>query len=161
MSGLISKQQRRREAQVFSRYLFRMECPEVVIESYERFHDLQPTRLSSGVNWFDRLLMKMGRQHLLLAFADSYAALFRPHSSLRKRLVLCLALLECRPECDQALQRRHSAGRFQIGMELSLALLVQSGVTTAAVVILGPVDLVFRLCCFLTAGQSKERSHGP
>jgi hypothetical protein len=155
----MSEQQRRREAQVFARHLFRMECPEAVVESYARFHGLHPARLSSDGNWFDRLLMKMGRQRLLLAVADSYAALFRPHSILRRRLVLCLALLECRPECDQALQRSHSAGRFQIGLELSLALLVQVCVTMVAVVILGPVDLVIRLYDFLNVGQSKERSH--
>ncbi|APZ92864.1 hypothetical protein Fuma_02476 [Fuerstiella marisgermanici] len=135
-----------------------MNCPEEVAKSYVRFNEQHLARFNSGCGGFDRLLMKMGRHRWLLRIADCYAALFRRHSILRQRLVLCLALLECRPEFDQALQCRRPIGRLRASVELVSALAVQAGVAAAAVTLLGPIDVASRLFYFGTGAQSKEEA---
>jgi hypothetical protein len=136
---------RRREARLFAWYLFRTECPEEVVEAYLRFHQLYPARIESGDDWFDRLLTRMGGRRLFLPLADSYAALFRPRAALRKRLVLCLSLLECIPECDQKLRCTVPVTRTHVMSRVTALLTVQTVLVLAATPLLAPADLLARL----------------
>jgi hypothetical protein len=153
MSRVMSEHLRCREAKLFARYLFGTECPDEVAEAYSRFHQLYPSRIESIDDWFDRLLTRMGRRRLLLPIADSYAALFRPRATLRKRLVLCLSLLECVPECDQKLRCTVPVARTSVTFEVMALLTAQFFLVLAMMPLLAPLDFFARLWRSLLHGR--------
>jgi hypothetical protein len=151
MSHLRDEPSRRREIRVFSAYLLRKECPDDVAAAYLRYHDLHPMQLQSFEDDFDRLLMFFGRFRLLVGLLDAYAAVFRPQSMLRKRLVLFLALLECMPEYDQRLQCARSFSRARVVLAIAAGVMAQISRLIVGVPILAPLDLMARSSRLLKA----------
>jgi NADH dehydrogenase len=88
------------ECAVFTRCLLRRAASEYVRLKYRAAH----TSLAalSPANRFDAFLVRFARTGPGFAtVADAYAAVFAPHSLLRKKLVVLLAILETSsPECE-------------------------------------------------------------
>jgi len=85
------------ECRTLTRYLIGCYPEPYVTEKYSLGHSATTDFTES--DRFGRLLTRVARIHpLLTKMADSYARLFVPHTLLRKKLVLLLAILEtCAP----------------------------------------------------------------
>lgn len=86
-----------RECEVFSRYLAGRPPDNYILEKYVEAHRVAPD-YSCGSR-FDRLLVRCAAAGIAGAsFADAYASLFARRSTLRRKLILLLAILEsCAP----------------------------------------------------------------
>jgi hypothetical protein len=121
-----------RECLTYTRYLIGQAPTPFVIEHYLDFH--QKSDVMEGVKFdrFDQFLVGMSARGPIWArLADSYASVFRKNSTLRKKLVLTLALLECAPPSFETLDRVDSGGSlgafFHLGWgaaEYALSLIV-------------------------------------
>lgn len=109
----------RQECRTYTRYLIGAEPSEYVVSKYEEFHRsaaAQPAR--SG---FDKLLLKLSaRSTWWTRLADTYASRFFRGSTLRRKLVLLLGLLECAPPSAAHLDAPGS--RSVVGAWIGLAL---------------------------------------
>jgi len=82
-----------RECQVFTAHLVGSSPGAYVRRKYLEAHDALP-ELSAG-DRFDRHLLRVARIHRVFArIADGYARVFAPASTLRKKLVVLLAIVE-------------------------------------------------------------------
>ncbi|MCB1282556.1 MAG: hypothetical protein KDB18_13620, partial [Salinibacterium sp.] len=78
-----------------------------------------------------------------LALADVFAARFRRHGVLRRKLVLVLALLECRAEPSKILDVPDGGGAGIVWPRLVLAAVSEALLLVAAIPVVG---LVWALC---------------
>lgn len=84
------------ECRVFTRHLLGSDPDDYVVGKYRNAHAVVPALAASGR--FDEALIAFARFSPLCAhLADSYASLFLRGATLRKKLVLLLAILETRP----------------------------------------------------------------
>ena len=135
-----------RECRIFGRYLLGQEPTDYVRQKYTDFHrraaggDLQ---LQSRL---DGLLLRFARANVWgTHLADAYATQFFGNATLRKKLVLVLALLECSPPGCEVIDKTFAGGRLLIGLRLAWY-----GVTTAvmlvvATAVLGSASAYFKL----------------
>ena len=85
-----------RECQVFADYLTSVTPDAYVLEKYREAHRKAQSYIPSGP--FDQFLLNFATTSTsLTALADSYACLLARGSSLRKKLILLLAILESCP----------------------------------------------------------------
>src|SRR5215831_2432572 len=101
-------QQLERECGTYVRYLCGQNPSTYITEKYVDFHrKVEAIELDE----FDRFLGRFSTRNILCArLADSYARVFRKESSVRKKLILVLALLESSPETFEALDRVPAGG---------------------------------------------------
>jgi hypothetical protein len=124
----------RQECRTYSKYLVGMEPSEYVVTKYEEFHRIRPTA-SSG---FDGLLVKMSALGVWMTrLADTYASRFFRGSTLRRKLVLLLGLLECSQPSAGYLDA--PGGGAWIGLAVSAARYAAS--LAAAFVLFAPLHL--------------------
>jgi hypothetical protein len=98
-----------RECSVFTQYLRGSGPTPYVTEKYVDFH--QKLGAALGGDGFDRFLVRAAaRSPFWTKIADSYARIFRPAATLRKKLILVLGLLECAPPSFEALDAVPSGG---------------------------------------------------
>ena len=84
------------ECDVFSRYLLNVPPEPYVVGKYKEAHGVL-SELSQGTS-FDKLLLHVARTHgTFTKMADAYARIFCPDATLRKKLVVLLAILESSP----------------------------------------------------------------
>lgn len=129
-----------RECRVFARYLLRCEPDAYIVNHYATACTTLGLRPSSS---FDRTLLSFARiGPLFTRLADSYASLFFRSSTLRKRLVLLLALLETRAPFHQTVDRAVS-GSVPVWLA-QFALTTALAVLTAFIgaLLLGPAHVV-------------------
>jgi hypothetical protein len=101
----------RREGRVFARSLVGREPGDYVLDAYESFHRQHGARESARNRRFDRALVAIARAHpLVTRMCDAYAARFRRGTSLQRKLVLMLALIECSPQTYELADRPGMGG---------------------------------------------------
>ncbi|MDH5514058.1 MAG: hypothetical protein OEY45_02730 [Gammaproteobacteria bacterium] len=130
------------ECRIFSRYLVDTDPGNYVCDSYvaavrQLRESLSPT------SSFDRLLLRLARLHpLITRSVDVYARFFAPASSIRRRLITLLAIIESDGTMLDRLERPDQAGLpgFIGGMLWRSLLLVV--LLSIAMLILLPVQLV-------------------
>jgi hypothetical protein len=93
-----------RECDVFVRYLSRAEATPYLRAKYARAVEITPS-LTPRPGFESRLLRFAGRGPVTARIADAYAALLAPHSALRGRLVMLVALLESTPPYHEEIER--------------------------------------------------------
>ena len=88
-----------RECAVFCRYLIGKRPNEYILRKYEDGHRVGRMARVAGSDPFDAFLIRMARMSPLTAkLVDGYTRVFYKSSSVRKKLVLLLAILEsCSP----------------------------------------------------------------
>lgn len=136
-----------RECDVFARYLTGSGGSDYLWRKYREAHERGV--LGAGSSAFDRSLVAVARRGTWWArLADAHARHFAPAGLLRKKLVLVLALLECRePERVDG-----PVSRSPVGFCLRAAWL---GTSTALLVILAALFfLPLRVACHLFGGRS-------
>jgi hypothetical protein len=91
-----------RECVVFTRHLMGREPTDYVVGKYLEYHALPAARSWLQGVGMDRCLLGCARLHPLAArLADSYGRVVLPACTLRKKLILLLAILEtCPPFCE-------------------------------------------------------------
>ena len=86
------------EANLFCQYIVGSLPSEKVVERYETILHSSPVTISSE----DTKIISFVHKHpRLLGAVDSYAALFMPHSEIRRRLYILFAVLESTPEYSE------------------------------------------------------------
>jgi hypothetical protein len=117
------------EAIKFSRYLGAYDPPRDVLG---RYADACAVLLTDGPTSTEMRLVDFCVRHpLFLPALDSAAALLRPHSLLRRKLLIMAAVLETTPEGSTHFLPR------SLPLRALAALLVRSAVSTAAGVVVG------------------------
>jgi nucleoside-diphosphate-sugar epimerase len=109
----------REECRTYSRYLTGLEPSEYVVTKYEEFHRSAAQPARSG---FDRLLLKISARSVWMTrLAETYASRFFRGSTLRRKLVLLLGLLECAQPSAAYLDApgSHSIAGAWIGLAMS------------------------------------------
>ncbi len=134
----------RHECEVFIRYLSGLRLDPYVLQKYIDAHEKAAAYTPS--ERFDRFLLGFAaRSPVFTKLADSYARLFAPASSLRKKLILLLAILESSPAGRQFLERADSSSRSVIVLKaLTRGLLFVLSVLLATIALV-PFQLVLRL----------------
>jgi hypothetical protein len=89
-----------RECRVFTQYLLGCAPQPYVVQKYADAHRMSAAFLPN--EQLDSLLVSLARTNRTVTqLVDSYARIFAPASTLRKKLVLLLAILEtCPPSCE-------------------------------------------------------------
>ena len=132
------------ECLALGRYLFQREVNEYVRDKYRSANAMLGLENTAGR--FDQLLVAMAVRHRLLAKAcDAYARFFAPQGTLRKKMVLLLAIAEVAPPTFRFLDTADAGGRFMFfartmgrGTGMVLCLL-------PALLILLPLQLLLKL----------------
>lgn len=136
----------RAECRAYARYLIDQQPTEYVLACYERSWTSAAAVPAAGLSLIDRGLLSLARLGRLPArIADGYARIFRPFCSLRRRLILLLAILENSPPSDRPLNSARTGSGPGIGVRMALTLLASSACLLAGIVLLGPLHLVSRL----------------
>ncbi len=99
------------ECKVYFRYLSGAEPDEYVLAKYSEAHGKVPA-YTPTVGFDDFLTRFAARRPLLTRLADSYACLFAPQSTLRRKLILLLAILESSRHSAVHLDAVDSENRF-------------------------------------------------
>jgi len=85
----------RREAEIFTRYLIGRAPDKATVKLYVHIMQQSKAPIEAG----DAQLLSFATRHAWsIGLLDSFAALFRPHAELRRRLYTLLAILESSPE---------------------------------------------------------------
>ena len=133
----------RAECRAYARYLVGQQPTEYVLACYERSWHSAAAIPAGGLPLLDRSLLSMARLGSLPArIADGYARVFRPFCSLRRRLILLLAILENSPPSDRPLNSAQTGSGPGIVARMALTLLASSACLVAGIVLLGPLHLV-------------------
>ena len=86
-----------RECLVFTRYLLGIAASAEIVASYRRAHEV--SRVDRADSRMDVALVRCARSGpAWTRLADAYAGVFAASGSLRRKLVLLVAILESRPE---------------------------------------------------------------
>lgn len=101
--------------------------------------------VGDGGDRFDRLLLAVSARGPLWArLADSYASRWRKNSSVRRKLILTLALLECAPPSFENLDRCPAGGWPGAVFRLGLGALGYACSLLAASLLFAPIHLWMR-----------------
>ena len=99
-----------RECRTFVHYLIGRDPEPYVIAKYVDYHSQHGARVAPA-DPFERFLLDISVcGSFWTRLADTYASRFHKHASLRKKLVLTLALLECSPASFDTLDRATARG---------------------------------------------------
>ncbi len=97
------------ECLALGRYLFGQDVNEYVRDKYRAASAV--LGLENGTGRFDRLLVSLAVRHPLLAKpCDAYARFFAPRGTLRKKMVVLLAIAEVTPPTFRALDAADPGG---------------------------------------------------
>ena len=143
------------ECRVFTQYLQRCEPDAYVVKHYTAATSTLGLTPSSS---FDRALLAFARLGpLWTRLADSYASVFVRTSSLRKRLVLLLALLETRAPFHLDIDRSPGGSTPVLLARLSLTTVLAITSLLAATVVLAPVHAVLAMFAPSTRGARSRQ----
>lgn len=132
----------RSECRALCRYLVGSDPSDYVLRCYERS---VPSAGPAGnrTPLIDRTLVAVAGYGTLAArVADGYARVFRPYGSLRRRLILLLAILENSPPSAGPLNQSREGSTPGVVAGMAVTLLASGACTLAGIVLLGPVHLV-------------------
>ena len=127
-----------RECRSYSRYLIGQPPTRYMIEKYQDFH--QKMGASADRDRFDRFLVSTSACGPLWArLADSYASVWRKNSSVRRKLVVTLALIECGPPGFANLDRCPGGGLPGVTLRLGLGAMGYICSLLAAAALFAPI----------------------
>ena len=133
------------ECRLFARYLADLEAPADVLAAYRQAHDVSPVEVSRVSPALDRSLLTISRWGPGFARgADAYAAICARGSTLRRKLVLLVAILEARGETSAALDSARAGSRALWCVELAARVAIVAAMGAAVTVVLVPVYLWHR-----------------
>ena len=142
-----------RECAVLSRYLVALPSDEGLVAAYAEFHRQKRPHGAAPIGPFDRCSLALLRSGPLGArFVDAYVSRFRRAGPAFEKLVVMLALLECRPESSAVLARPDRGGVARVVAGLALRALTDVLMLGISIGILGPLHLLQRL----GAAESQE-----
>jgi nucleoside-diphosphate-sugar epimerase len=125
-----------RECRVFTKHLIDETATAYVVRKYSEAHAALPAL--SGGDKFDAFLVRVAsRHHWGARLADSYARLFLPHTRLRQKLVVLLAVLETCPPSFQKIDASVGGSRSR-----AIARLGMRGVTALVSATIGTLLFV-------------------
>jgi hypothetical protein len=133
-----------RECRVFTLYLIGKAPSPYVIAKYEDAHQKRQTLAATSK--FDRFLVGFaaaGPGYSKLA--DSYARLFAPLSTLRKKLVLLLAILESSSSSYQSLENTEAGGSALLILRILLRMAVFAFCFALGAIVLLPAQMILHL----------------
>ena len=138
-----------RECRVFTRHLLGTDCDDVVLQAYrdavERVPALRPTTA------FDDVLLTSARRGLWWTrVADAYSSLLARDSTLRRRIVMLLAILECRAPFHQWIDGPVGGSSAMLWARVGFRVLL--GILTAGVGV-----LIFVPTRLLMTAKGRER----
>jgi hypothetical protein len=143
-----------RECRSYAQYLTGRQPDEYVIRKYIECHEIG--RIPPSDDAFDGWLAAVAARGPFPArVADAYASRFLKYGSLRKKLVLTLALLECSPGSFELLDRVDPGGVPGTLARLAWRVLVFGGALALSLVLFLPVRAWLGL--FDRAGSRKAR----
>ena len=154
----MNKAQLERECRTYTKYLIGQAPTPYVIEHYLDFHEKSDVMGTPKFDRFDQFLVAVSARGPLWArLADSYASVFRKNSTVRKKLVLTLALLECAPPSFETLDRVDGAGQLGAIIRLGWAAAQYALTLVASFTIFTPVRLGIALSSGREPGAMVER----
>ena len=141
-----------RECRTYARYLAGVSPSQYVLQKYAAYHE-NHVPSANPASRFDRVLLDFSRCcPLAAALTDCYSSCFCRPSTVRRKLVLLTAILECSPpECAE-FERVDTGGAAIVGARLALRLTLYGAICTLAAMMLGPLHLIMRLI----DGRSQE-----
>jgi len=133
-----------RECQVFTDYLSGLQSSPYVLQKYLDAHE-KVIRYDPA-NAFDRVLLRFATAGPnFTRLADSYACVFAPASTLRRKLILLLAILESSPLGGRFLESVDTQNRGLLVLRLALRGLLFLVRLLFATAVLLPLQLTLRL----------------
>jgi hypothetical protein len=146
----MNKVQLERECRTYTRFLIGQAPTPYVLEHYLDFHQKSDVMEAVKSDRFDQFLVGVSARGPFWArLADSYASVFRKNSTVRKKLVLTLALLECAPPSFETLDRVDSGGALGAVIRLGWGAALYALTLIVSFVIFTPV----RLGILLSSGR--------
>src|SRR5438045_4660893 len=108
-----------RECRAYAQYLTGAPPNAYVIEKYRDFHRRADIEAVLPPDPFDQFLLQTSARGPYWArLADSYASRFRKDASVRKKLVVTLAILECAPPTFEQLDAVDRGGPMGAFLQL-------------------------------------------
>jgi hypothetical protein len=139
-----------RECTVFTRHLLGMDPDAYVVSRYGMAVSTVPA-LTPDSAW-DRALLAVARWHVVSArCADAHAGLFDRSATLRKRLVMLLAILESRPPFSRRIDAAPAGGPA-----VALAAVVLRGLSSLLALAIGTIFLLPLRLFFLGRGARRS-----
>jgi hypothetical protein len=131
------------ECRLFARYLTGDEPLPYVIAKYQDAHEKRSALTATSK--FDRFLVSFAtRSPALLKVADSYARLLAPASTLRKKLVLLLAILESSSPSYRSFEKVDGGGTVLLGLRILQRMVVFGVCFVFGAIVLLPAQVMFR-----------------
>jgi len=144
-----------RECRSYARYLIGQAPSAYVIGKYREFH-LETN--SAALDGFDRFLVRVSARGPFWArMADTYATRFRKNSTVHRKLVLMLALLECAPSSFAIVERVQGGGAAGAAVLLGWEAARYALVLVISIAIFTPVRLAMALSS--RSGPAEAREH--
>ncbi len=131
------------ECLAFCRHVADVEPTAFVLEHYHRLHHTSNAPAPASDEKIERVLLALSRWGSLpLRVSDGYARFFRPRSTLRRRLVLILAILENSPPSERRLNSGDEGSLAAVGLRLLATLVAGGTCILLGTLLLGPVHLL-------------------
>jgi hypothetical protein len=144
-----------RECRSYARYLIGQAPSAYVIGKYREFH-LETN--SAALDGFDRFLVRVSARGPFWArMADTYATRFRKNSTVHRKLVLMLALLECAPSSFAIVEQVQGGGAAGAAVLLGWEAARYALVLVISIAIFTPVRLAMALSS--RSGPAEAREH--
>ena len=132
-----------RECAIFCQYMTGLEPDRYVLAKYHEAHAKGVMALNGSAGDFDRLLLTLARLHpYAVRIVDAYATRFARHASLRKKLVLLLAILESCPPEQYGLEVLTPTSRTLMGLQILSSMGAFALAFGLSMVLLLPVQLI-------------------
>lgn len=132
-----------RECNAFVQYLAAVKPDDYILCKYT--HAFEPGQCLSDVpaGKFDQCLGKVAVLHpIITRSVDVYCGRFYPGSLVRQKLVLLLAILECRSPTSDLVDRVNTKGKAGLFGFLALQATISGVLLVFATVILGPLHVI-------------------
>ena len=134
----MNQAQLERECRVYTLYLTRQSADAYIIGKYVECH--ATGRVADPRDSMDRALVDLSaRTPFWARLADTYASRFHKHSTLRKKVVLTLALLECSPATFEYLDGVDAGGTAGTFARLAWSAVAYAGALVLAALVFLPV----------------------
>ena len=133
-----------RECTVFCRYLIGQEASEYVKKKYRAAHHAGSLR-HTGECRADAFLVKVASVGpWSTKLIDAYTRVFRPFSTVRKKLVLMLALLESSAPTNAYLDAVEAGPRSLLFLRFVIRCVIFAVVVTVGILVIFPAELILR-----------------
>jgi hypothetical protein len=151
-----------RECQAFSIYLVKRRPNEYVMAKYREAHDRSGIAKRGEENFFDRLLIRVSMAHSAAArLVDAYTAIFYKKSSVRRKWILLLAILESCAPTYKYFDAPDDGGKARLALRLLWQGLIFILAFGASIVLLMPAHLIhFSASHFSSAPDSSGKMAG-